>query len=49
MFIRFVVGADAEHHSLLTGLVTEARLLRDRGELSQQEEDQLHRIYDWLN
>ena len=33
MFIRFVVGADDENHRLLTGLVTEARLLRDKGEL----------------
>ena len=31
MFIRFVVGVDGEHHRYLTGLITEARLLRDRG------------------
>jgi hypothetical protein len=31
MFIRFVVGGDAEHHRSLTGIITEARLLRDKG------------------
>lgn len=49
MFIRFVVGGDDEHHKLLTGLVTEARLLRDKGELEGYEEKQLDEIYAWLN
>ena len=49
MFLRFVVGGDGEHHKLLTGLVTEARLLRDKGELAFYEEEQLERIYSWLN
>ena len=35
MFIRFVVGGDAEHHQSLTGIITEARLLRDKGGLTQ--------------
>jgi hypothetical protein len=49
MFIRFVVGGDAEDHRQLTGIVTEARLLRDRGLLTAPEEKQLQAVYDWLN
>ena len=49
MFLRFVVGGDDEHHRLLTGLVTEARLLRDRGSLSHFEAEQLETVYEWLN
>ena len=49
MFIRFVVGGDAEDHRQLTGVVTEARLLRDRGNLTAPEKEQLQAVYDWLN
>ena len=49
MFLRFVVGGDGENHRLLTGVVTEARLLRDKGELAIYEEEQLEQIYAWLN
>jgi len=49
MFIRFVVGGEDEHHKLLTGIVTEARLLRDRGDLSVYEEELLEETYAWLN
>lgn len=49
MFIRFVVGGDAEHHRLLTGAVTEARLLRDLGELVAYESELLEATYEWLN
>jgi hypothetical protein len=49
MFIRFVVGGDDEHHRLLSGLVTEARLLRDRGLLTHYEAEQLEHTYEWLN
>jgi hypothetical protein len=49
MFIRFVVGADDEHHSQLTGLVTETRLLRDRSELAHYETVRLEEIYEWFN
>jgi hypothetical protein len=49
MFLRFVVGGDGEHHKLLTGVVTQARLLRDKGELASYEEGQLEQIYAWLN
>lgn len=49
MFVRFVVGHAGEHHRLLTGLITEARLLRDRGELASHERDLLEEIYDWFN
>ena len=49
MFVRFVVGADVENAAWLTGVITEARLLRDRGELYSHESEQLERIFDWFN
>lgn len=49
MFIRFVVGVDGEHHRLLTGLITEARLLRDRGSLYPHEASWLEEAYGWFN
>jgi hypothetical protein len=49
VFLRFVVGGDDEHHRLLTGLVTEARLLRDKGLLAEHEAELLQTTYDWLN
>lgn len=49
MYIRFVVGGAEENHRVLTGLVTEARMLRDRGELSHDEEQQLESVFTWLN
>jgi hypothetical protein len=49
MFLRFVVGGDDEHHRSLTGLVTEARLLRDSGALAPHETELLEATYEWLN
>jgi hypothetical protein len=49
MFIRFVVGSDGEHHQELTGIITEARLLRDAGELSADESARLEALYDWFD
>lgn len=49
MFIRFVVGGDEEDHRQLSGLVTETRILRDKGELTITEEEQLEAIYAWFN
>ena len=49
MFVRFVVGGEAENGAWLTGIITEARLLRDRGELDRHEADHLDSIYDWFN
>ena len=49
MYIRFVVGGEDEHHRLLNGLITEARLLRDRGHFEQHEADRLEDIYEWFN
>ena len=48
-FVRFVVGADGEDHRQLNGLFTEARILRDGGHLSVEEDNRLERIYDWFN
>jgi len=49
MFIRFVVGGDAEHHRSLTGIITEARLLRDNGGLNQDQISWLEEVYKWFN
>ena len=49
MFIRLVVGADHEDHRVLTGLVTEAKLLRRSGVLTENEEAVLEEHYKWLN
>ena len=48
-FIRFVVGLDDEHHRQLTGIITEARLLRDDDRLSDQETARVEGTYDWFN
>ncbi|HEX5739041.1 MAG TPA: hypothetical protein VFY22_11065 [Hydrogenophaga sp.] len=49
MYIRLVVGADHEDHRTLTGLVTEAKLLRESGGLTANEEAVLEEHYHWLN
>jgi hypothetical protein len=49
VFVRFVVGSDGQHHKQLTGIFTEARLLRDRGELTHDEEGRLADLYAWFN
>ncbi len=49
MFVRFVVGADFENAAWLTGVVAEARLLGDEGELYEYESARLDAIYDWFN
>jgi hypothetical protein len=49
MFVRFAVGADGENHRWLTGIITEARLLKDRGRLAPHEETTLENAYAWLN
>jgi hypothetical protein len=49
VYVRFVVGADGEDHRQLTGVLTEARLLRDAGRLSAEELQRLERAYDWFN
>jgi hypothetical protein len=49
MFIRFVVGSDGDHHRSLTGIVTEARLLRDKGHLDEYQTSRLEETYAWLS
>ena len=49
MFIRFVVGGDADDHRSLTGIITEARLLRDKGGLTQDQASSLEEMYEWFN
>ena len=49
VFIRFVVGSDGQHHKELTGIITEARLLHERGELTSAEDVRLADLYEWLD
>jgi hypothetical protein len=49
MYIRFVIGFDGEDHRWLTGIITEARLLRDDGQLEQYQAIWLEETYQWLN
>src|SRR5579871_2338394 len=49
MYLRFVVGDDAENASWLTGVFTEARLLRDEGKLYAYEVELLEETYAWFN
>ena len=49
LFIRFVVGLDDESHRSQTGLITEARLLRDAGSLDQLQVSWLEDTYAWFN
>lgn len=48
MFVRFVVGSDGQHHKELTGIFTEARFLRERGELTAEEDARLEDLYEWF-
>ncbi len=49
MFIRFVVGADGDHHRSLTGIITEARIRRDHSDLDEHQSARLEDAYEWLN
>lgn len=49
MFIRFVVGSDDENAAWLTGIITEARILKDAGRLYRHESEWLEETYGWLN
>ena len=48
MFVRFVVGDDGEDHRYLTGVITEARLLRDENLLAEYENVWLEEMFDWF-
>jgi hypothetical protein len=49
VFVRFVVGSDRQHHKELTGVLAESRFLRDREQLTQEEEARLAEVYEWFN
>ncbi len=49
MFLRFVVGPDSADHRLLTGVITEARVLRDDGLLQDYESEWLAEQFEWFN
>jgi len=48
MFVCFVVGDDGEDHRCLTGVITEARLLRDENLLAEHENVWLEEMFDWF-
>lgn len=49
MFVRFVVGTDAENAYWLTGVIAAARILGDEGRLFQYELSLLAEIFEWFN
>jgi hypothetical protein len=49
MFLRFVVGTDTDNAAWLNGVITEARILDDQGELYTHESELLKEVFDWLN
>jgi hypothetical protein len=49
MYVRFVVGSDGDDHRQLTGIFTEARMLRDDDLLADYEADWLQETFDWFN
>ena len=49
MYIRFVVGKESENHRQLTGVITEARFLSERGELEDYQVAWLEETYEWFN
>ena len=49
MFLRFVVGVDAESAWWLTGVITMAQALHDDGGLYQYESGWLEEVLAWLN
>ncbi|HEY1341805.1 MAG TPA: hypothetical protein VGF59_30040 [Bryobacteraceae bacterium] len=49
MFIRFVAGLEGEGHRSLTGIITEARLLREQGGLDEYQSERLEELYTWFN
>lgn len=49
MFVRFVVGADTDHHKALTGVINAACDLRDDGKLSVSEKKWLAEVGSWFD
>ena len=49
VYVRFGFGRDGQHHKELSGILTEARFLRDRGELTADEEVRLAELYEWFS
>ena len=49
MYLRFVQGADSEDTRWLTGVITAARILRDRGNLDPHQVEVVDESFDWFN
>lgn len=48
-YVRFVVGDAAANPFWMTGVITEARILRDEGKLEHYEAVHVQQIFDWFN
>ena len=48
-FVRCVVGDEGQNHRILNGVISEVRILRDKGKLSLFEVDELKLIFLWFN
>jgi hypothetical protein len=49
VFLRFVAGTNDEDYRHLTGVITQARILRDDGRLEAHETQWLEEIFEWFN
>lgn len=49
MYIRFVVAGDSDNPWRATGVITEARILRDKGKLESYEVDVVEAAFEWFN
>lgn len=49
MYLRFVMGTESEDFRWLTGIFTEARILKDEGRLDPYQVEALEATYDWFN
>ena len=49
MYIRFVVAGDCDNPWRATGVITEARVLRDQGKLESYEVDVVEAAFEWFN
>ncbi len=49
MYLRFVVGTNAENAFRLTGIIVSARILRDKSRLYGYESQLVNEVFDWFN
>jgi hypothetical protein len=49
VYVHFGAGSDKDLPRSLTGVITEARTVRDRGVLEPHEQEWLEQIFEWYN